>query len=54
MVCGTLLCHWHGLALDGGPFAGWEPYPVYDDGVLAWVRLDAAGAKPRWSARSYR
>ncbi|MEU8706618.1 DUF5914 domain-containing protein [Streptomyces sp. NPDC048565] len=45
VVCGTLLCHWHGLALDGGPFAGWEPYPVYDDGVLVWVRLDRAGGE---------
>ncbi len=43
--CGTLVCHWHGLALDGGPFAGWEPYPVYDDGVLVWVRLDHAGGE---------
>ncbi|MFI2641745.1 DUF5914 domain-containing protein [Streptomyces sp. NPDC018610] len=45
VVCGTLVCHWHGLALDGGPFAGWEPYPVYDDGVLVWVRLDAVGGE---------
>ncbi|MFD6276047.1 DUF5914 domain-containing protein [Streptomyces sp. NPDC060209] len=45
VVCGTLLCHWHGLALDGGPFAGWEPYPLYDDGVLVWVRLDSAGGE---------
>ncbi|GAA3795143.1 DUF5914 domain-containing protein [Streptomyces phyllanthi] len=43
--CGTLVCHWHGLALDGSPFAGWEPYPVYDDGVLVWVRLDAVGGE---------
>ncbi|WP_299534356.1 DUF5914 domain-containing protein [uncultured Streptomyces sp.] len=43
--CGTLVCHWHGLALDGGPFAGWEPYPAYDDGVLCWVRLDAVGGE---------
>ncbi|MER5766298.1 DUF5914 domain-containing protein [Streptomyces sp. NPDC001985] len=43
--CGTLVCHWHGLALDGGPRAGWEPYPAYDDGVLAWVRLDRAGGE---------
>lgn len=43
--CGTLICHWHGLALDGGPFAGWEPFPAYDDGVLAWVRLDRAGGE---------
>ncbi|MFH9818196.1 DUF5914 domain-containing protein [Streptomyces sp. NPDC017230] len=44
--CGTLVCHWHGLALDGAPFAGWEPWPVHDDGVLVWVRLDAAGEEP--------
>ncbi|WP_329018843.1 DUF5914 domain-containing protein [Streptomyces sp. NBC_00690] len=43
--CGTLVCHWHGLALDGSPFAGWEPYPAHDDGVLAWVRLDALGGE---------
>ncbi|WP_081238559.1 DUF5914 domain-containing protein [Streptomyces viridosporus] len=43
--CGTLVCHWHGLALDGGPFAGWEPFPAHDDGVLAWVRLDAVGGE---------
>ncbi|CQR66048.1 DUF5914 domain-containing protein [Streptomyces leeuwenhoekii] len=41
--CGTLVCHWHGLALDGTAFAGWEPLPVHDDGVLVWVRLDAVG-----------
>lgn len=45
VACGTLVCHWHGLALDGGPFAGWEPYPAYDDGVLVWVRLDALGGE---------
>ncbi|MGA5407511.1 DUF5914 domain-containing protein [Streptomyces lavendulocolor] len=43
--CGTLVCHWHGLALDGGPFAGWEPFPAYDDGVLVWVRLDRSGGE---------
>ncbi|MET8713251.1 DUF5914 domain-containing protein [Streptomyces sp. NPDC004735] len=43
--CGTLLCRWHGLGLDGGPFAGWEPYPLHDDGVLVWVRLDRAGGE---------
>jgi phenylpropionate dioxygenase-like ring-hydroxylating dioxygenase large terminal subunit len=41
--CGTLVCRWHGLALRGGGFAGWEPLPVHDDGVLLWVRLDGAG-----------
>lgn len=45
VVCGTLVCHWHGLALDGGPFAGWAPYPVHDDGVLVWVRLDGPGGE---------
>ncbi|MGW7335572.1 DUF5914 domain-containing protein [Streptomyces sp. NPDC054808] len=44
--CGTLVCHWHGLALDGAPFAGWEPLPVHDDGVLVWVRLDTVGQEP--------
>lgn len=43
--CGTLVCHWHGLPLDGSPFAGWEPYPAHDDGVLTWVRLDRAGGE---------
>ncbi|MEV6654351.1 DUF5914 domain-containing protein [Streptomyces sp. NPDC051219] len=43
--CGTLICHWHGLALDGRPFGGWEPFPAYDDGLLAWVRLDQAGTE---------
>ncbi|MGV9416636.1 DUF5914 domain-containing protein [Streptomyces sp. NPDC003674] len=43
--CGTLVCHWHGLALDGKPFGGWEPWPAYDDGVLLWVRLDDAGGE---------
>ncbi|CAL9606112.1 hypothetical protein SUDANB6_05552 [Streptomyces sp. enrichment culture] len=43
--CGTLVCHWHGLALDGTASAGWEPLPVHDDGVLVWVRLDAAGGE---------
>lgn len=41
--CGTLVCPWHGLALTGAPFAGWNPYPAHDDGVLAWVRLDDHG-----------
>ncbi|WP_245640999.1 DUF5914 domain-containing protein [Streptomyces megasporus] len=43
--CGRLVCHWHGLALDGRGAAGWEPYPAHDDGVLAWVRLDAVGGE---------
>ncbi|MGW9436583.1 DUF5914 domain-containing protein [Streptomyces sp. NPDC055607] len=43
--CGTLICHWHGLALDGGPFAGWSPWPVHDDGTLLWVRLDRVGGE---------
>ncbi|MFI0901730.1 DUF5914 domain-containing protein [Streptomyces sp. NPDC020983] len=45
-VCGGILrCHWHGLALDGSPYAGWRPYPVHDDGVLVWVRLDHVGGE---------
>ncbi|MEU1848249.1 DUF5914 domain-containing protein [Streptomyces sp. NPDC019990] len=45
VVCGTLVCHWHGLALDGSAFAGWQPYPVHDDGVLVWARLDGVGGE---------
>lgn len=43
--CGALVCRWHGLSLgpDGG--FGWYPLPSYDDGVLAWVRLDAIGGE---------
>ncbi|GLX34224.1 (2Fe-2S) ferredoxin [Streptomyces roseochromogenus] len=43
--CGALVCPWHGLALNGAPFAGWTPYPAHDDGVLAWVRLDEHGGE---------
>jgi hypothetical protein len=43
---GVLFCRWHGLALDGdGCEFGWRPVPAYDDGVLAWVRLDAVGGE---------
>ncbi|AEW99688.1 DUF5914 domain-containing protein [Streptantibioticus cattleyicolor] len=46
-IChGTLVCHWHGLALDGTARPGWSPYPAHDDGVLVWVRLDRAGGEP--------
>ncbi|GHC51204.1 DUF5914 domain-containing protein [Streptomyces flavofungini] len=43
--CGTVICHWHGLALDGRPFGDWSPYPAFDDGVLTWVRLDDIGGE---------
>lgn len=42
---GRLVCRWHGLALEGSGFPGWDPYPVHDDGVLVWVRLDRAGGE---------
>jgi hypothetical protein len=43
---GTLICRWHGLAFDGDACdLGWSPLPGYDDGVLAWVRLDRAGGE---------
>ncbi|MDI5964430.1 DUF5914 domain-containing protein [Streptomyces sp. SL13] len=45
-VCGgALVCPWHGLRLGGTGTAGWRPFPAYDDGLLAWVRLDAAGGE---------
>jgi hypothetical protein len=43
--CGALVCPWHGLRLEGGREFGWKPYPAYDDGVLAWVRLDRIGGE---------
>lgn len=45
---GTLICRWHGLSLDSEDACdfGWAPLPCYDDGVLAWVRLDRAGGEP--------
>ncbi|OBJ77654.1 2Fe-2S ferredoxin [Mycobacterium gordonae] len=43
---GVLFCRWHGLALDGKSCKlGWFTLPSYDDGVLAWVRLDAVGGE---------
>ncbi|ORV97867.1 DUF5914 domain-containing protein [Mycobacterium kyorinense] len=44
---GTLICRWHGLSLDSEDACefGWTPLPCHDDGVLAWVRLDAAGGE---------
>lgn len=38
-----LVCPWHGLEL-GSRHGTWEPLPVHEDGVLAWVRLP--GSEP--------
>ncbi len=44
---GVLYCRWHGLALDGDTCdLRWKAFPAHDDGVLAWVRLDAVGKEP--------
>jgi hypothetical protein len=43
--CGALICPWHGLRLDGRRRLGWAPYPLHDDGVLVWVRLDHVGGE---------
>ncbi|MBC8092008.1 MAG: Rieske (2Fe-2S) protein [Pseudonocardia sp.] len=40
---GELVCRWHGLALGPEGRPGWRTFPAYDDGVLAWVRLETAG-----------
>ncbi|WP_285757955.1 DUF5914 domain-containing protein [Nocardiopsis ansamitocini] len=40
-----LVCRWHGLALGEEGFPGWSPFPVHDDGVLVWVRLDSVGGE---------
>ncbi|OBH48467.1 DUF5914 domain-containing protein [Mycobacterium mantenii] len=43
---GALICRWHGLTLVGHAREfGWSPLPSHDDGVLAWVRLDAVGTE---------
>lgn len=42
---GALICPWHGLRLTGCKRMGWKPLPAFDDGVLAWVRLDAVGGE---------
>ncbi|WP_058856685.1 DUF5914 domain-containing protein [Nocardia jinanensis] len=43
----ALICRWHGLRIGpGGSGSRWCPYPSFDDGVLAWVRLDSLGAEP--------
>jgi nitrite reductase/ring-hydroxylating ferredoxin subunit len=47
---GELVCRWHGLRVGACGGGGWQPLPAYDDGVLAWVRLDAAGGEPPLAA----
>ena len=54
--CDGLRCRWHGLLLEPQGRRGWSPFPCYDDGVLAWVRLDGLGGetpldRPVMSAR---
>jgi len=43
---GRLVCPWHGMELGEKPQGAWRPLPLYDDGVLVWVRLDDAGEAP--------
>jgi isorenieratene synthase len=43
---GRIVCPWHGLALGAEPHGAWRPVPVFDDGVLVWLRVDAAGEAP--------
>ena len=47
---GELVCRWHGLRVNRRGGGGWRALPAYDDGVLAWVRLDAAGGEPPLAA----
>jgi nitrite reductase/ring-hydroxylating ferredoxin subunit len=42
---GNLVCRWHGLALSPQGSGAWSPLPVFDDGVLVWVRLDDVGGE---------
>jgi nitrite reductase/ring-hydroxylating ferredoxin subunit len=46
VVCGGLVCRWHGLRLPAEGTMGWRPLPCHDDGVLVWVRLDGADGEP--------
>ncbi len=48
--CGELVCRWHGLRVGGRGGGGWRALPACDDGLLAWVRLDAAGGEPPLAA----
>ena len=43
VVRGDVLCRWHGMALGRTTEPPWATVPAYDDGVLAWVRVGAAG-----------
>lgn len=43
---GSLICPWHGLRLTGRSRPDWPALPVFDDGVLVWVRLDRIGGEP--------
>lgn len=42
---GQLVCPWHGLRLTGRSRPDWPALPAFDDGVLAWVRLDRVGGE---------
>jgi hypothetical protein len=43
---GEVVCRWHGLTLGAPGRPGWRTLPAFDDGVLAWVRLDDAPLAP--------
>jgi hypothetical protein len=43
---GRLLCPWHGMSFGPEPCPGYRPLTTYDDGRLAWVRLEDAGETP--------
>lgn len=40
---GDPVCPWHGLRLGPDGHGAWRPLVSFDDGVLAWVRLDGVG-----------
>lgn len=42
---GHLICPWHGLRFTGRSRPDWPSLPVFDDGVLVWVRLDRVGGE---------
>ncbi|HKU38938.1 MAG TPA: DUF5914 domain-containing protein [Polyangiales bacterium] len=43
---GYVVCPWHGRSFGAEPCEGYRPLATFEDGQLAWVRLDDAGETP--------
>jgi isorenieratene synthase len=42
----ALICPWHGLALASCGHGAWKHFPLYDDGVLLWIRMGKGSDAP--------